>query len=116
MGNPTRGQSHTEIVLYELANLLSHMIKKNNTFLTDNRDLKEIFESMEIWHEEMLVMVDKGQESTGKSVIKDEKLAYLGTTCKDSILHVPYLNQQYTRKAECYLWKVTGRKIMIKHD
>lgn len=46
----------------------------------------------------MPVVVDKGQAVTGKSVIENGKLTTLGITCKDGVLYILYLNQQYTRK------------------
>lgn len=39
-----------------------------------HRNHNETVEYLENWHVEMLVMVDKEQESTGKSLIKNDKL------------------------------------------
>lgn len=39
-----------------------------------HRNYNKTVESLEIWHVGILVMVDKEQEGTGKSLIKNDKL------------------------------------------
>lgn len=56
-----------------VGNLSPHMF--NELHIPDwHRNYNKTVESLEIWHVGILVMVDKEQEGTGKSLIKNDKL------------------------------------------